>query len=166
MFAGRCVHTCSGHNLRRGDQGAHQSVLGGDTIVPSITPIGGANWQEMYTLEDRRGSTLCMRPENTAGLARAFGSSPLSQPHELPRRFYYHGPMFRCAEHYCARAVLRACASFSLATTLVGMSGHRKVAIVSLNSSAWSASIERVDRQTTTAVWHEMQILWGWLHTI
>ena len=51
--------------------------------------------QEMYTLQDRRGSTLCLRPENTAGLARAFGSSGLSQVHELPQRFYYHGPMFR-----------------------------------------------------------------------
>lgn len=49
----------------------------------------------MYTLQDRRGSTLCLRPENTAGLARAFGSSTLAQAHELPQRFYYNGPMFR-----------------------------------------------------------------------
>lgn len=51
--------------------------------------------KEMYTLEDRRGSKLCLRPENTAGVARAFGASALAQPHELPQRFHYHGPMFR-----------------------------------------------------------------------
>jgi histidyl-tRNA synthetase len=51
--------------------------------------------KEMYTLEDRRGAKLCLRPENTAGVARAFGASPLAQPHELPQRLHYHGPMFR-----------------------------------------------------------------------
>ena len=51
--------------------------------------------KEMYTLEDRRGAKLCLRPENTAGVARAIGASPLVQARELPQRFHYDGPMFR-----------------------------------------------------------------------
>lgn len=51
--------------------------------------------KEMYTLADRRGTKLCLRPENTAGVARAIGASPLVQRRELPQRFHYDGPMFR-----------------------------------------------------------------------
>ena len=52
--------------------------------------------KEMYTLADRRGTQLCLRPENTAGVARAFGNaSALSAARALPQRYYYHGPMFR-----------------------------------------------------------------------
>ena len=34
-----------------------------------------------------------MRPEGTAGIVRALISNNLDQ--ELPRKYYYHGPMFR-----------------------------------------------------------------------
>ncbi len=49
--------------------------------------------KEMYTFEDRSGASLTLRPENTAGVARALISGGLSQ--SLPLKFFYSGPMFR-----------------------------------------------------------------------
>lgn len=49
--------------------------------------------KEMYTFEDRGGEFLTLRPENTAGIARAFMSGGLQQ--SLPCKFYAYGPMFR-----------------------------------------------------------------------
>lgn len=49
--------------------------------------------KEMYTFEDKGGEMLTLRPENTAGVARAFISGGLSQ--SLPLKFSYQGPMFR-----------------------------------------------------------------------
>jgi len=49
--------------------------------------------KEMYTFADRGGSSLTLRPENTAGVARALISGGLSQ--NLPLKFFYNGPMFR-----------------------------------------------------------------------
>lgn len=49
--------------------------------------------KEMYTFEDRGGERVTLRPENTAGVARAVISNGLTQ--SLPLRFFYHGPMFR-----------------------------------------------------------------------
>jgi histidyl-tRNA synthetase len=49
--------------------------------------------KEMYTFEDRGGDRVTLRPENTAGVVRAVITGGLTQ--ELPRKFYYHGPMFR-----------------------------------------------------------------------
>ena len=49
--------------------------------------------KEMYTFEDRGGEQLTLRPENTAGVARAVISGGLGQ--QLPLRFFYHGSMFR-----------------------------------------------------------------------
>lgn len=49
--------------------------------------------KEMYTFEDRGGERLTLRPENTAGVARAFISEGLSQ--RLPLKLFYRGPMFR-----------------------------------------------------------------------
>lgn len=49
--------------------------------------------KEMYTFEDRSGDMLTLRPEYTAGIARAFVSGGLSQ--EAPCKFYGFGPMFR-----------------------------------------------------------------------
>jgi histidyl-tRNA synthetase len=49
--------------------------------------------KEMYTFEDRSGDSLTLRPEHTAGIARAFISNGLAQ--NLPLKFYSHGPMFR-----------------------------------------------------------------------
>lgn len=50
--------------------------------------------KEMYRFEDKGGNDVCMRPEGTAGVVRAFVSGKLDrQPGKY--RFYYHGPMFR-----------------------------------------------------------------------
>ncbi|MCX7978877.1 MAG: histidine--tRNA ligase [Bdellovibrionaceae bacterium] len=49
--------------------------------------------KETYTFTDRNGDSLTLRPEGTAGVARAFVSEGLAQ--KLPLKFYYQGPMFR-----------------------------------------------------------------------
>ncbi len=49
--------------------------------------------KEMYTFEDRGGDHLTLRPEATAGVARAFISGGLQQ--DLPLKFFVSGPMFR-----------------------------------------------------------------------
>ena len=49
--------------------------------------------KETYTFTDRGGESLTLRPEGTAGVARAFISEGLAQ--NLPLKLYYSGPMFR-----------------------------------------------------------------------
>jgi histidyl-tRNA synthetase len=49
--------------------------------------------KEMYTFEDKGGDSLTLRPENTAGVCRAFISNGLAQ--NVPVKFFYDGPMFR-----------------------------------------------------------------------
>jgi histidyl-tRNA synthetase len=49
--------------------------------------------KEMYVFEDRGGDRLCLRPENTAAVARAVITGGMAQ--DLPLKFFYHGPMFR-----------------------------------------------------------------------
>ena len=50
--------------------------------------------KEMYTFEDRDGSVLAMRPENTASVLRAYIEHRLDQQPGL-QKLYYLGPMFR-----------------------------------------------------------------------
>ena len=49
--------------------------------------------KEMYTFEDRGGDHLTLRPEYTAGIARAFIAGSLGQ--QLPLKLFASGPMFR-----------------------------------------------------------------------
>ncbi len=49
--------------------------------------------KEMYTFADRGGDSITLRPENTAGVARAFISNGLTQ--NVPLKLFYRGPMFR-----------------------------------------------------------------------
>jgi histidyl-tRNA synthetase len=49
--------------------------------------------KEMYTFVDRGGEQITLRPENTAGVARALISGGLNQ--HLPLKYFYSGPMFR-----------------------------------------------------------------------
>lgn len=49
--------------------------------------------KEMYTFTDRGGEEITLRPEGTAGIARAFISEGLSQ--RTPLKLFYYGPMFR-----------------------------------------------------------------------
>ena len=49
--------------------------------------------KEMYSFTDRGGENITLRPEYTAGIARAFISGGLQ--HQLPLKLFCHGPMFR-----------------------------------------------------------------------
>ena len=59
--------------------------------VGEATDIVG---KEMYTFADRKGRSLTLRPEGTAGVARAFIENGLAQ-RPSPLRVSYLGPMFR-----------------------------------------------------------------------
>lgn len=50
--------------------------------------------KQMYTFPDKKGRSLTLRPENTAGVARAYLEHNLSQIGKITR-LYYQGPMFR-----------------------------------------------------------------------
>jgi histidyl-tRNA synthetase len=50
--------------------------------------------KEMYQFEDKGGHDVCMRPEGTAGVVRAFVSAKLDRQ-QAKHKFYYYGPMFR-----------------------------------------------------------------------
>src|ERR1700759_298055 len=50
--------------------------------------------KEMYTFEDRDGSSLTLRPEATASVMRAYIEHHLDQRPGL-QKLYYIGPMFR-----------------------------------------------------------------------
>ena len=49
--------------------------------------------KEMYTFQDKGLESITLRPEGTAGIARAFISNGLQQ--DLPIKLFYKGPMFR-----------------------------------------------------------------------
>ena len=50
--------------------------------------------KEMYTFEDRDGSSLSLRPEGTAGVVRSFIENSLGKKSPTTK-LYYIGPMFR-----------------------------------------------------------------------
>ncbi|BDY12187.1 histidine--tRNA ligase [Hydrogenimonas cancrithermarum] len=50
--------------------------------------------KEMYQFIDKGGHDVCLRPEGTAGVVRAFIQNKLDKKGGI-HRFYYHGPMFR-----------------------------------------------------------------------
>ncbi|MBZ5578359.1 MAG: histidine--tRNA ligase [Acidobacteriia bacterium] len=50
--------------------------------------------KEMYTFDDRDGTSLTLRPENTASVIRAYIEHRLDQQPGV-RKLYYMGPMFR-----------------------------------------------------------------------
>lgn len=49
--------------------------------------------KEMYEIADRGGESIVLRPEGTAGIARAVMSNGLTQ--STPLKYFYEGPMFR-----------------------------------------------------------------------
>ena len=49
--------------------------------------------KEMYRFTTRGGEEVSLRPENTAGIVRAYFSQGLAQ--QVPLRYFYAGPMFR-----------------------------------------------------------------------
>ena len=50
--------------------------------------------KEMYQFIDKGQNDVCMRPEGTAGIVRAFITQKYDRAGGV-KRFYYHGPMFR-----------------------------------------------------------------------
>ncbi len=50
--------------------------------------------KEMYSFLDKGGDSISLRPENTAGVCRAFIENGLHNE-TLPARLFYYGPMFR-----------------------------------------------------------------------
>jgi histidyl-tRNA synthetase len=59
-------------------------------------PLGASSdvvSKETYSLQDRGGASLTLRPEGTAPVMRALLSAGLTQ--QLPQKLFYSGPMFR-----------------------------------------------------------------------
>ena len=50
--------------------------------------------KEMYQFIDKGGNDVCLRPEGTAGVVRAFIEKKYDRQGGI-HRFFYHGPMFR-----------------------------------------------------------------------
>jgi histidyl-tRNA synthetase len=51
--------------------------------------------KEMYQFKDKGGNDVCMRPEGTAGVVRAFIQAKLDRRQNEKFKFYYYGAMFR-----------------------------------------------------------------------
>ena len=51
--------------------------------------------KEMYQFNDKGGNDVCMRPEGTAGVVRAFVQAKLDRRQNEKFKFYYYGAMFR-----------------------------------------------------------------------
>lgn len=50
--------------------------------------------KEMYQFEDKGGNDVCLRPEGTAGVVRAFIEAKFDRAGGV-RKYFYHGSMFR-----------------------------------------------------------------------
>lgn len=51
--------------------------------------------KEMYSFEDKKGRLITLRPEGTAGIARAYVENKMFALPEKLQKVYYMGPMFR-----------------------------------------------------------------------
>ncbi len=65
-----------------------------ELFVRSVGETTDIVHKEMYTFHDRKGRSLTLRPEGTAGVARAWIENRLEE-RSHPLRLYYIGPMFR-----------------------------------------------------------------------
>jgi histidyl-tRNA synthetase len=65
-----------------------------DLFARSVGETTDIVHKEMYTFPDRRGRSLTLRPENTAGVARAVIEKGIATG-PMPLRLYYLGPQFR-----------------------------------------------------------------------
>lgn len=64
-----------------------------DVFARTLGETSDVVTKEMYTFEDRGGDSITLRPEFTAGIARAFMSNGLAQ--DAPLKFFARGPVFR-----------------------------------------------------------------------
>ena len=51
--------------------------------------------KEMYTFNDKKGRSITLRPEGTAGVARAYVENKMFSNPDKITKLYYIGPMFR-----------------------------------------------------------------------
>jgi histidyl-tRNA synthetase len=65
-----------------------------DLFVRTVGESTDIVHKEMYTFTDRGGRSVTLRPENTAGVARAFVEHGLAHEGGV-RKLYYMGPQFR-----------------------------------------------------------------------
>ncbi len=65
-----------------------------DLFARSIGATTDIVEKEMYTFQDRDGTSLTLRPEGTAGVVRTYIEHNLAAD-PLPQKLYYLGPMFR-----------------------------------------------------------------------
>ena len=75
---------------------------GADLFQRSLGETTDVVQKEMYVFEDRGGRKLALRPEGTAGVARAFVEHHLSQSAPFCKLFYM-GPMFRAERPHAGR---------------------------------------------------------------
>ena len=64
-----------------------------DIFLRTLGNASDVVMKEMYSFLDKSNDSLTLRPEGTAGIARALISNGLTQ--KLPQRYFYYGPMFR-----------------------------------------------------------------------
>ncbi|MDC3024185.1 histidine--tRNA ligase [Alphaproteobacteria bacterium] len=64
-----------------------------DIFLRTLGNASDVVMKEMYSFLDKSNDSLTLRPEGTAGIARALISNGLTQ--NLPQRYFYYGPMFR-----------------------------------------------------------------------
>ena len=89
------VHTASSIAKRYGYGYIETPILEETTLFKrSVGESSDIVGKEMYQFIDKGENDVCMRPEGTAGVVRAFISAKLDrQP--VKQKFYYYGPMFR-----------------------------------------------------------------------
>ena len=64
-----------------------------DVFLRTLGDSSDVVMKEMYTFFDKSRDSVTLRPEGTAGIARALISNGLTQ--NLPQKYFYYGPMFR-----------------------------------------------------------------------
>ena len=64
-----------------------------DVFARSLGVSSDVVSKEMYSFNTKGGENITLRPEGTAGIARAFISNGLAQ--HVPLKLFYRGPMFR-----------------------------------------------------------------------
>ncbi|MBL8676261.1 MAG: histidine--tRNA ligase [Alphaproteobacteria bacterium] len=64
-----------------------------DVFKRTLGDVSDIVTKEMYEIADRGDESIVLRPEGTAGVARAIISNGLTQ--SLPLKYFYEGPMFR-----------------------------------------------------------------------
>ena len=64
-----------------------------DVFLRTLGDSSDVVMKEMYSFLDKSNDSITLRPEGTAGIARALISNGFTQ--NLPQRYFYYGPMFR-----------------------------------------------------------------------